>query len=36
LDLISLFRNEMAQQPQLLTPFGFTITDPALDEAAAA
>ncbi len=36
LDLITLLRREMSQQPQLLTPFGFTITDPALVQAAAA
>jgi hypothetical protein len=36
LDLITLLRKEMAQQPQLLTPFGFSITDPALVQAAAA
>jgi hypothetical protein len=36
LDLITLLRKEMAQQPQLLAPFGFTITNPALVEAAAA
>ena len=36
LDLITLLRKEMAQQPQLLAPFGFSITDPALVQAAAA
>jgi hypothetical protein len=36
LDLITLLRKEMAQQPQLLAPFGFTITDPVLVQAAAA
>ncbi len=36
LDLITLLRKEMAQQPQLLAPFGFTITDPDLVQAAAA
>jgi hypothetical protein len=36
LDLITLLRKEMAQQPQLLAPLGFTITDPALVQAAAA
>jgi hypothetical protein len=36
LDLITLLRKEMVQQPQLLAPFGFTITDPALVQAAAA
>jgi hypothetical protein len=36
LDLITLLRKEMAQQPQLLAPFGFKITDQALVHAAAA
>jgi hypothetical protein len=36
LDLITLLRKEMAQQPALLTPFGFEITDSALVRAAAA
>jgi hypothetical protein len=36
LDLLTLLRKEMAQQPQLLAPLGFTITDPALVQAAAA
>ncbi|MGH9630771.1 MAG: transposase [Bryobacteraceae bacterium] len=36
LDLITLLRKEMSQQPQLLAPFGFTITDPELVRAAAA
>lgn len=36
LDLITLLRKEMAQQPHLLAPLGFTITDPALVQAAAA
>ena len=36
LDLITLLRKEMAQQPQLLRPLGFSITDPALVQAAAA
>ena len=36
LDLITLLRKEMTQQPQLLAPFGFTITNPALVQAAAA
>ena len=36
LDLITLLRKEMAQQPQLLAPFGFQITDQALIHAAAA
>jgi hypothetical protein len=36
LDLITLLRKEMTQQPALLTPFGFQITDSALLRAAAA
>jgi len=32
LDLISLLRKEMTQQPALLAPFGFQITDQALVE----
>ena len=36
LDLITLLRKEMVQQPQLLAPFGFKITDQALVHAAAA
>lgn len=36
LDLITLLRKEMSQQPQLLAPLGFKITDPALVQAAAA
>jgi hypothetical protein len=36
LDLITLLRTELPQQPALLTPFGFQITDPALVRAAAA
>lgn len=36
LDLIALLRNEMAQQPQLLQPFGFEITEPGMTRAAAA
>jgi len=36
LDLITLLRKEMVQQPHLLAPCGFTITDPALVQAAAA
>ena len=36
LDLITLLRKEMTQQPQLLAPYGFTINDPALVQAAAA
>ena len=36
LDLITLLRKEMVQQPHLLAPFGFSLTDPALVQAAAA
>jgi hypothetical protein len=36
LDLVTLLRKEMAQQPTLLTPLGFQITDQALVQAAAA
>ena len=36
LDLITLLRKEMAEQPQLLVPFGFQTTDQALVQAAAA
>ncbi len=36
LDLITLLHKEMAQQPQLLAPFGFQITHQALVHAAAA
>jgi hypothetical protein len=36
LDLITLLRKEMTQQPQLLAPLGFEITDQALVYAAAA
>jgi hypothetical protein len=36
LDLITLLRKEMAQQPHLLAPLAFTITHPALVQAAAA
>jgi len=36
LDLITLLRKEMAQQPALLTPFHFQTTDSALVRAAAA
>jgi hypothetical protein len=36
LDLITLLRKEMTQQPQLLAPLGFNITDHALVHAAAA
>jgi hypothetical protein len=36
LDLITLLRKEMTQQPQLLSQFGLQITDPALVQAAAA
>jgi hypothetical protein len=36
LDLITLLRKEMAQQPQLLAPFAFEITDQSMVHAAAA
>jgi hypothetical protein len=36
LDLITLLRKEMTQQPNLLAPFGFQITNQALVDAAAA
>lgn len=36
LDLITLLRKEMAQQPALLEPFGFEITEKVLVQAAAA
>ena len=36
LDLITLLRKEMAEQPQLLEPFGFEITEPGIIGAAAA
>jgi len=36
LDLITLLRKEMTQQPHLLAPLGFEITDPGLVQAAAA
>lgn len=36
LDLTTLLRKEMSQQPQLLAPFGFQITDHTLVQAAAA
>jgi hypothetical protein len=36
LDLVTLLRKEMAQQPQRLVPFGFAITEPGLVQAAAA
>ena len=36
LDLITLLRKEMAEQPQLLEPFGFEITEPGMIGAAAA
>lgn len=35
LDLITLLRKEMAQQPDLLVPFGFALTEPGLVQAAA-
>jgi hypothetical protein len=36
LDLVTLLRKELTQQPALLTPFGFQTTDSALVQAAAA
>ena len=36
LDLITLLRKEMTQQPHMLAPLGFTVSDPALVQAAAA
>lgn len=36
LDLVTLLRKEMAEQPELLAPFGLQITEPQLVEAAAA
>jgi hypothetical protein len=36
LDLITLLRKEMAEQPKLLAPFGFQITEPGMVQAAAA
>ena len=36
LDLVTLLRKEMVQQPQLLAPLGLTITDFTLVAAAAA
>ena len=36
LDLITLLRNEMGQQPEILAPFGFQISHQALVHAAAA
>ena len=36
LDLITLLRKEMAQSPQRLAPWGFTVTDSAMVRAAAA
>jgi hypothetical protein len=36
LDLITLLRKEMVQQPTLLAPFSLSITDPALIQSAAA
>ena len=36
LDLITLLRKEMVQQSHLLAPLGFSLTDPALVQAAAA
>ncbi len=36
LDLIALLRKEMAQQPEILAPRGFQITEPGMIQAAAA
>jgi hypothetical protein len=36
LDLVTLLRNEMAQQPHLLEPFAFEVFGPAMVQAAAA
>ena len=36
LDLVTLLRKEMAEQPQLLEPLGFEITEPGMVRAAAA
>jgi hypothetical protein len=36
LDLITLLRNEMAQQPEILDPFAFQISDQTIIQAAAA
>jgi hypothetical protein len=36
LDLVTLLRKEMQQQPELLAPLGFTVTNEALVQAAAA
>jgi hypothetical protein len=36
LDLVTLLRKEMAEQPELLAPLGFQITDQAMVQAAAA
>jgi hypothetical protein len=36
LDLVTLLRKEMTEKPQLMAPFGLTITNPAIVEAAAA
>jgi hypothetical protein len=36
LDLVTLLRKEMGQQPELLAPFGFQISDTTLVQAAAA
>jgi hypothetical protein len=36
LDLITLLRKEMVQQPELLAPLGFTLSDSSLVQAAAA
>ena len=36
LDLVTLLRQEMVKQPQLLEPLGFEITEPGMVRAAAA
>jgi hypothetical protein len=36
LDLVTLLRKEMAQQPHLLEPFAFEVSEPAMVRAAAA
>jgi hypothetical protein len=36
LDLVTLLRKEMVQQPHLLAPFGFQVNDSTMVQAAAA
>ena len=36
LDLVTLLRKEMAQQPHLLEPFAFEVSEPGMVQAAAA